>query len=175
MRERGGRMLLKQTGRWSSWPPCDVASVELEEGIYSDLNNLLPVESPTKNDHPLVNIRWDSGAGHLNGDPLEHRRLAFRRITLMINPFRQGVIEHYNEWAFHLLVVIRLGDNLYRNDGLRIGIGSARERKTRIGQIEHEIRIEKISALKQKGVSIQRGTTEEDCLSVVEVDIERCS
>ena len=38
-------------------------------------------------------------------------------------------------------------DNSYRNDGLRIGIGGARERRTRIVRIEHGIRIEKAGAI----------------------------
>ena len=38
-------------------------------------------------------------------------------------------------------------DNSYRNDSLRIGIGGARERRTRIVQIEHAIRIEKAGAI----------------------------
>ena len=66
--------------------------------------------------------------------------MCFGTITVTINPFRRGVGK--------LSSSIRMfRDNSYRNDGLRIGIGGARERRTRIVRIEHGIRIEKIGAI----------------------------
>ena len=75
--EREGRMLLKQTGRCGSWLPSDVASVELDEGMKGCTLSSI-ISYPLK---VLWRMTIDEGAGHLNREPLERRRLAFRPIT----------------------------------------------------------------------------------------------